>query len=98
MVTRFHELLRLHLEKQSRSFYWLQENLDISTALSTRWKKTVSEGGRRPSINDIKKLASSRELDLSEDTLMAWRATDEYTLQQLQGSIACLLEHPELMQ
>lgn len=87
MGMRFHELLRKHLEAKGYTFYWLQENIDIPTSLSTLWKTPKNKGGRRPSIRDIEKLANCKELGLSKDTLLGWRASDEYSLPQLLEAI-----------
>lgn len=87
MGQRFHALLKRHLEDRGYSFYWLQEHLDLSSSLTTLWKRPLSKGGRRPSEYDIQLLASCKELELTEDMLLGWRATDEYTQAQLREAL-----------
>lgn len=68
----FYEQLKQHLKNQGLSYGELQAMARIQGAVFKQWK----DGSRKPTKADLQKLAAVKELDLSYETLMAWRIQD----------------------
>lgn len=74
-MSKFHSTLEAHLQTLSPplKFYNLQFMCGLPSGLFSNWKS----GKRRPSDNDLKKIAAVKELGLTLEELKAWRALDK---------------------
>lgn len=70
----FFEALKNHLEEQGSSIHALSFDARIQSGVMYSWGK----GKRRPSDNDLIKIANCDKLGLDLYQLQAWRLLDEY--------------------
>lgn len=87
-MSYFYNQLAEHLEGLKISFYKLHYMAEIPMAQFTRWK----QGTRRPSENEIVKLANTSQLGLRLEVLQAWAIIDKYGEEAVKEAIELVKE------
>lgn len=80
----FYERLKIHLDNIDMSFYRLHYLAEIPSGHFSLWKK----GRRKPSRTDIEKIAGVAEVGLSLNTLLAWKALEDYGFDVIREAMA----------
>ena len=82
-VMRFGERFRQWREAKGVSGWMMEKQINFS-----RFNLSSMEAGRyTPSDEVLKEIASISELELTFSKLRAWKALDEYTIEELQEAL-----------